>query len=107
MQQAEIDFVRRFTEIWKNPSPELIIELADPDVVLHQPHLPTIRGRKAAFDEFQRLFRWLPGVRGEVERFCGSNGVVFIEWRMIFPIGKEGIAIKALDRFILKYGLCA
>jgi SnoaL-like domain len=101
----EQEFVQRFTKVWKNPSPEELMELLHPDVVLYQPHLPAIRGREAALEEFQRLFRWLPELYGEVKRSSGSNGVVFIEWQMKCPIGKQGVAIRAVDRFILQDGL--
>jgi hypothetical protein len=30
---------------------------------------------------------------------------VFIEWRMIFPIGAQGVSIRAVDRVILQDGL--
>jgi SnoaL-like domain len=100
----EHEFARRFAEAWSRPSPERLVELLHPDVVLYQPHLPTIRGKAAALEEFRRLFHWLPGLHGEVDRSCGFNGVVFIEWRMKFPIG-SGISIGAVDRFLLKDGL--
>jgi hypothetical protein len=104
MQAMEQDFVQRFAEVWKQPSPERLVALLHPDVVLYQPQSPAIRGKQAARREFERLFRWLPDLCGEVERWCGASGVVFIEWRMRFPIGK-GLAIRAVDRFVLQQGL--
>jgi hypothetical protein len=101
----EQTFARRFADAWKRPTPEKLIELLHPDVLLYQPHLPPIRGREAAKAEFERLFRWLPGLHGEVERSCGADGVVFIEWEMRFPIGREPVRIPAVDRFLLRDGL--
>lgn len=97
-------FVRRFAHVWQHPSPERLVALMHADVVLHQPHAPPICGKAAALGEFQRLLRWLPGLCGEVERWCGASGVVFIEWRMRFPIGR-GLVISAVDRFVLQEGL--
>jgi len=63
--------------------------------------LPPIRGKAAAREELHRLFRWLPNFYGEVDRFHGAQGVVFIEWRMIFPIGRKGVSIGTVDRVLL------
>jgi len=105
MRTTEEEFAERFAEVWKHPSVEELIALLHPDVVLYQPHLPVMHGRAAAREEFQRLLHWLPDFRGHVERFRGSDGVVFVEWRMWFPIGRKGVSIGAVDRFVLKDGL--
>lgn len=105
MPRNESEFARCFAEAWAAPVPERLVELLHPDVVLYQPHLPPIRGRAAALGEFRRLFRWLPGTHGRVDRACGSDGVLFIEWLMMFPIGKKGVCIPAVDRFFLQGGL--
>lgn len=105
MQQIEQDFARRFAEAFKRPSPERLIQLLHPDVVQYQPHTPPIRGREAAFREFDRLFRWLPDIRGEVQRFYSRDGMLFIEWKMRLPIGKKGLFIGVVDRFRLRDGL--
>ncbi len=95
----EQDFIRRFSEVRERPSPELLAGLLHPDAVLYQSHTAPIRGRAAALVEFRRLFRWLPGLRGEVERHAGHDG------QMKFPIGARGTSIKAVDRFVLRDGL--
>jgi SnoaL-like protein len=55
-------FVEAFESAWSRPTPERLIALLDPDVVLLQPHLPPIRGRDAALKEFRRLLTWLPAL---------------------------------------------
>lgn len=106
MSSAELDFAQRFAEGWAAPTAERLVTLLADDVVLYQPHLPPLRGRAAALAEFHRLFRWLPGLHGEVHRARGADGVVYIEWTMRFPIGR-GVAIDAVDRFLLRDGLGA
>ena len=106
MSQAELDFARRFAEGWAAPTAERLVTLLADDVVLLQPHLPPIRGRAAARAEFERLFRWLPGMRGVVHRARGDDSVLYIEWTMRLPIGR-GLAIDAVDRFLLRDGLGA
>src|SRR5262249_20214161 len=105
MKTMEEEFAERFAEVWKHPSVEELIALLHPDAVLDQPHLPVMHGRGEAREECQRLLHWLPDFRGHVERFRGSDDVVFIEWRMLFPIGRKGVSIGAVDRFVLKDGL--
>jgi SnoaL-like domain len=101
----EQEFVQRFADVWKHPSPERLVALLHPEVVLYQPYGQPIRGKAAARAEFERLLRWLPGLYGVVKRATGAQGVVFIEWQMHFPIGRQGLVIKAVDRFLLRDGL--
>jgi hypothetical protein len=98
-------FADAFAAAWNAPSPERLVALLHADVVLQQPHKPPIRGRAAALAEFQHLFAWLPGLRGEVDRNSGADGVVFIEWRMLLPLGRRGVVIPAVDRFLVRDGL--
>jgi len=101
---VERAFADGFAAAWNAPTPERLIALLHDDVVLYQPQLPPIRGRAAALSEFQRLFRWLPALRGDVDRASGADGAVFIEWRMQFPFGRR-VEIAAVDRFLLRDGL--
>lgn len=102
---AELRFAQQFADGWAAPTAERLVALLAEDVVLYQPHLPPLRGRAAARAEFARLFRWLPGLHGTVHRARGADGVVFIEWTMHFPFGRRGVAIPAVDRFLLRDGL--
>jgi hypothetical protein len=101
----EQEFARRFAVIWKHPTAERLVTLLHPEVVLYQPYGPPIHGRPAARAEFERLLRWLPGLHGTVERAVGARSVVFIEWQMYFPIGRRGVRIQTVDRFLLRDGL--
>lgn len=102
---AEDEFIAGFTAGWNAPTPERLAALLHEDVVLYQPNKPPIRGRAAALADFRRLFTFLPGLRGDIDRACGADGVVFIEWRMQFPIGRRGLELAAVDRFLLRDGL--
>jgi hypothetical protein len=105
VETPEEEFVDRFAEVWKRPTPEGIGGLLDDYIVLKQPHLPTICGKDAAIVEFRRLLRWLPDFHGIVEHaVCGRN-MVTIQWQMIFPIDTERLKICAVDRFTLQNGL--
>ncbi len=98
-------FARAFAEAWRNPTPEALVALLHPDVVLLQPHRSPIRGRAAALADFRRLFTWLRGLHGVVERSSGDDRIVFIEWQMVLPIGHDTVSIPAVDRFRLEGGL--
>jgi len=98
-------FIAAFTAAWHAPSAERLVALLHEDVVLRQPSQPPIHGRAAALADFRRLFAWLPALRGEVDRAHGADGLVFLEWRMLFPFGRHGLTLRAVDRFLLRDGL--
>ena len=97
----ESEFVQEFIEVWKRPTPERLVQCLHADVVLYQSDWEPIHGVEAAYCEFSRLLSWLPDLRGEVDRYCGSDGILFIEWRMLVPLSSEPLTIHAVDRFLL------
>ena len=107
MSSAELAFAEQFAAGWAAPTPDRLVALLTDDVVLYQPHLRPVRGKAAALAEFRRLFRWLPGLHGEVHRARGADGVLYIEWTMRFPLGGAVVQIPAVDRFYLRDGLGA
>ena len=96
---------RAFADAWRRPTPEGLGAILHPDVVLYQPRQGPIRGRDAAMQAFGRLLRWLPGVHGTVDRWEGSGGTVFIEWRLIAPVGGRDVVVRAVDRITVREGL--
>ena len=98
-------FASKFESAWKEPSPDGLVALLSEDVILRQPHLPTIRGKAAAHREFTRLFSWLPGTHSVVKSSRESGDVAFIEHELRFPVGTKVIALPAVDRFVLRNGL--
>ena len=101
------NFVQAFENAWKAPTPENLVALLAPEVVLYQPNKPPITGRDHAYEEFRRLLEWLPGLYGVVERSSGTDELVFIEWQLKIPAGGKTIALRAVDRFLLKEGLAS
>lgn len=98
------EFARQFADAWADPTPERLVALLHPEIVLLQPHLPPIRGKAAALAEMQRLFKWLPELHGVVDRASGDDSVIFIEWRMKRSRSSNDV-IPAVDRFLLRDGL--
>jgi len=103
--EAALEFAEKFAAAWAKPVPEELVSLLHPDVVLLQPHRPPVRGRDAALREFHRLLRWVPGLHGVIERSSGSGDLLFIEWQMRLPVGRDTISIRAVDRFFLEDAL--
>ncbi len=104
-ESMEDTFARRFAEVWRAPTTEALVGMLHPEIVLYQPHQPEIRGKVAVHEEFERTFRWLPGLHGKVVRTLGANGVLFIEWEMHFELAGKPLCVGAVDRFLLKDGL--
>lgn len=104
---AGAEFAARFAQAWQRPSPEALVELLQPNVVLRQPHQPPIRGRDAALAEFRKLLEWLPRFHGEEFKSIADGDQVVIEWVMTVPLPGRAVRIPAVDRFTLRDGLAA
>jgi hypothetical protein len=103
--EPEYQMALAFQEAWADPTPESLIKLLHRETVLYQPHLPPIRGIGNALREFQLFLEWLPRFRGEVHGFVGEHNVLFIEWTMLFPLGRKDLRVRAIDRITLRDGL--
>ncbi|QZY28935.1 nuclear transport factor 2 family protein [Nocardioides coralli] len=66
MSSAAERFVERFAAGWRSPHPHAWDEIVADDVRLEQPLLPTRSGRRALAEEYGRLLRLVPDLRGEV-----------------------------------------
>ena len=103
---TDTDYAQAFEAAWAAPTTERLLALLHDDVVLRQPHMPPIRGKAAARAEFDRLFRWLPGTHGVVDRSISAPGWTMIEWRLTFPLGGSGgTTVPIVDRFAIRDGL--
>ena len=98
-------FVERFTEIWKNPSPEALNSLLHPDVRLVQPIDGEMRGHKATLKMWRRFFAALPDAHAEVLSWAARDDVVFLELRMHGTAGGRPIEWDLTDRIRLEDGL--
>lgn len=99
---AIADFAARFAEFWKRPSAERLPQLLCDDVVLRQPLSAPMRGLSAAQREFSKIFAWLPDLRGEVDRWSGSDPVLFVEFRLRARLSGRPLEWPAVDRFTLR-----
>jgi len=102
---TDTEMAEAFEAGWAAPTAERLVALLHEDIVLLQPQLPPIRGKAAARAEFRRLFRWLPGTSGVVDRTVSAPGIAMIEWRLTFPIGRGGTTIPIVDRLLVRDGL--
>lgn len=97
-------FVANFIDFWNAPSPQRISEILHPDVVLTQPLASPMRGIAAAEREFRRIWRLLPDLHVQVDRWRGDSEVVFIELRLRAQVGSTLIEWPGIDRFVLREG---
>jgi hypothetical protein len=91
-------FVTKFADFWDNPSPQRLPELLHPDVVLVQPLGPRTVGIEAAQAQFHRFFSCLPGLRADVDHWCGDKDVVFIEFRLRANLGHDRLEWPNVNR---------
>jgi SnoaL-like domain len=95
------DFVTKFADFWHDPSPERLPELLHPNVVLVQPLAGRMVGIKAAQAEFRRIWRCLPDLRADVDRWCGDCGLVFIEFQLHARVGGQVVEWPNVNRLVL------
>ena len=82
-------FVEKFTDFWAAPSAERMAELLTDDVVLIQPLSYPMEGLAAAQDEFGRLFKWIPDLRGEIKRWGGHEDTLYIDFTLTGTLGRN------------------
>lgn len=95
-------FVDKFIDFWTAPSPERLGEILHPDVVLTQPLAAPMYGLPAAEEEFRRIWKWLPDLRADVDRWSGDDTLVFVEFRLYAHVDDRRIEWPNVDRFILR-----
>jgi hypothetical protein len=98
------EFVTKFTDFWRNPSPHRLTELLHPDVVLVQPLAAPMIGIEAAQAEFRRFCYCLPGLSAQVDSWCSRGDLVFIEFRLRARIGGAVAEWPNVNRLILREG---
>ena len=98
-------FAASFAEAWAEPTPDRLLSLLHPDVRLVAPLMATTVGHDEARREFSRLFELMPDIRGRVERWSGTEEIVFIEFILSGTLNGHSIEWRLVDRFRLEGGL--
>jgi ketosteroid isomerase-like protein len=94
-----------FTRAWAAPEVDRFVALLHPDVRLLQPVTRPIVGREAARREFTRLLRFLPDLRGTVDRSAVDGDLALIAWRLAFSLGGRRFELRIVDRILVGDGL--
>jgi ketosteroid isomerase-like protein len=102
--EAAAEIARGFADAWARPDVERFVALLASDVRLLQPVTPPIVGREAAREEFTRLLRWLPDVRGTVDEWSACGDTLLIAWRMRFTLGRSPVEVRMVDRIVARDG---
>jgi len=76
-----------------------------PDTVLIQPIASPARGRHALQDLFGPLFKAIPDLRGELQRWGETVDGVFIELTLSGHLGGKPLEWTVVDRIILEDGM--
>lgn len=99
-----VDFVRRFAEMWADPTPERLNGLIHEDAEFVQPVEPVVRGHDQAHAFWRRLFSLMPDLHGEIISWGHRDGVVYIELRLSGTLGGRPFSWISLDRIHLEQG---
>lgn len=98
---AAADFVARFADYWRAPTPErLSLVLAD-RVRLVAPMTPVTGTLAEGKRAFAGLFELIPDLTGEVHRWGATADGVLIEFTLSGTAGGRPISWNAVDRFVI------
>ncbi len=104
---AAAEFVASFDEGWRAGRAGVLDRMApliDPDVLLTQPLLPPTRGREEFRASFERVFRVIPDLRGEVMSWGETVDGVIVELVLRGTIGRRSVEVVTCDRIVLRDG---
>jgi ketosteroid isomerase-like protein len=101
------EFVGRFETAWSKSDEEALGELLADDVVLIQPAMPAIQGKREAEESFSKLFGLIPDLHVRVHRWAARDDLLFIEFTLVGTFGGDEVSWPAVDRFFLRDGLVA
>jgi ketosteroid isomerase-like protein len=100
-QDMTADFVRRFAEFWRAPTPERLDTLIAPDARLSAPMVPTTQSLEAGRQVFADLFELIPDITAEVHRWGATADGVLIEFTVRGNAGRAPVSWESVDRFVL------
>ena len=95
------DFVRRFSEFWRAPTPERLDTLLASDARLSAPMIPTTSGLEAGRRAFADLFELISDMTAEVHRWGATSDGVLIEFTVRGTAGGSPVSWESVDRFVL------
>ena len=100
------DWVAAFVDLWSAPAANVarFTDVLDPSIRLVAPGVPVTTGHEAARRSFERLFKALPDMRGDVIRWNAKGDTLFIEMTFAATIGRRKIVWLNLDRFLFANG---
>jgi len=98
---AAADFVRRFAEFWKAPTPARLDTVLAPNARLHAPLTPTTYGLEAGRRAFADLFELIGDMRAEVHRWGATSDGVLIEFTVTGKASGAPVSWESVDRFVL------
>lgn len=98
-------FVKAFEAFWADRALDGLDAILDDDIVLRAPLTPSTLGLRAAKRAFAGIFRMIPDLHTEVDRWAETADGVLIEFRLIGTLGGRPIEWPAVDRFVLRDGI--
>ena len=95
-------FVDRFTKVWRERTPDLFIECFHPGATFFWP----VMSRPAPVTELAstvtRFLAMVPDLEFRVDRWSGTEDVIFIEWTMRFTLAGQPLEGAGTDRFLMQ-----
>lgn len=98
---AAADFVRRFAEYWRAPTPAGLATVLAAQVRLVAPLTPVAHTLSEGQRAFAELFELISEMTAEVHRWGATADGVLIEFTISGVAGGKPISWDAVDRFVI------
>lgn len=95
------DFVERFAEYWRAPTPQRLDMVLAENVRLVAPMTPVTHDLEAGKRAFAEVFALIEGMTAEVHRWGATSDGVLIEFTVTGTAGGGPISWDAVDRFVI------
>ncbi len=105
MSPDQHPFIQTFRDIWSRPTLDDLMAPLCEDVTLIQPLSKPLYGKTAARSAFRKILTRFPGLLGDVHGGQGSGDIVFIDWTMVVPVGRNEHRLPVIDKVTLQEGL--
>lgn len=101
IEERAADFVSRFAEYWRAPTPDGLATVLADRVRLVAPMTPTTHTLDEGKRAFASLFELITEMRAEVHRWGATEDGVLIEFTVSGLAGGRPISWSAVDRFVV------
>ncbi|SDX07591.1 Ketosteroid isomerase-related protein [Collimonas sp. OK242] len=94
--------VARFAEKWDKPDADGLRELMHSDTQNLIPPMTQPADREGVVEHFRQIFKQLPDLRLDVDRWAPTGDIVMVEWTATATVAGKLLSWSGIDRFRIR-----